>query len=189
MPLVKLVLEGRTLCWCATQALKSKDPSTRRGVCLGLIELFRCGSRAALTSNLEHLLLLMSRALHDSDEQVQQMAAGAAAVAIELLGADATTRLVPPLLEKLLLPPLARRADARETEAMRKAQLQGLSLLLKEQPQAVLPLLLKEAAVSEQNASTASVLAAAKDVEPSRLARHAQRIFSALLAGCCQPCE
>ncbi|KAL8447416.1 hypothetical protein Emed_004370 [Eimeria media] len=164
------------------------DASIRRGVCLALHEIFRDGSRAALTANLDKLLLLLRRALEDTDPAVQQAAAAAAAACLDILGPDATSKLIPPLLQQLLKPPLLTRAEfAAAAAAGRSARLLGLELLLREQPQAVLPQLLQHAAVQQQNAATASVLGAAAAVDPPRLARHVHKIIGALIAGLYQP--
>ncbi|CDJ39420.1 hypothetical protein ETH_00040420 [Eimeria tenella] len=99
-----------------------------------------------------------------------------------------TGKLVPPLLQQLLRPPLLSHEDAAAAAAAgRAAQLQGLELLLREQPHAVLPQLLEQAAGQQQNGATASLIGAAAAMDPPRLARNVPRLFGALIAGLCQP--
>eukprot|EP01104_Vermistella_antarctica_P000635 TRINITY_DN10784_c0_g1_i1.p1 TRINITY_DN10784_c0_g1~~TRINITY_DN10784_c0_g1_i1.p1 ORF type:complete len:1739 (-),score=418.79 TRINITY_DN10784_c0_g1_i1:1-4593(-) len=112
-----------------SDGLKSSDPCTREGVCIGLSEVIACAKRHQIGERVQEMVPSVRRALCDNDERVRDAAARVLDQLHRAVGQDVWDEVIPPLLADL------------EKENLQQQTLQGIEKMVEVRGKGVLHIL------------------------------------------------
>jgi len=155
-------------------ALYRGDEHTRRGVCVGLIEVIGCASKEQIIKFLDILVKAVQDALCDEDEGVRQMAASCFQSLYTVVGNRALDEVVPVLLVAM--------ESSEGDQVARHRALNGLTGILSIRSKELLPYLVPRLLSKPMTKNHADALGSIASVTGGTIHLHFHSIISTLMS-------